>query len=162
MFNPIPSSEANPLAPVDTAHPPLAMCVVDLFETAGKGSTSTLLADGAICKIRGVAGHWLNPLPIDPSSSSYGLPPALVAATHHMHMMGGVVCPKRPAMQGLEVIVWGLCGVDFCVVGWVVGPPPKTNLVCLFPVTGRPPPGIFRRATLLASNGWRGWTQIRQ
>jgi hypothetical protein len=70
--------------------------------------------------------------------------------------------PKWPAMRGLEVVVWGLCGVDFCVVGWVVGPPPKTNLVCLFPVTGRPPPGILRCATLLASKGWRGWTRIRQ
>jgi hypothetical protein len=72
------------------------------------------------------------------------------------------LCPKRPATRGLEVVVWGLCGVEFCVIGWVVGPPPETNLVCLFPVTGRPPPGILRRATLLASDGWRRWTRIRQ
>ena len=56
----------------------------------------------------------------------------------------------------------GLFVVDCCVVGWVVGPPPKSNLVCLFPVTGRPPPGIIRRATLLASDAWRGWTKICQ
>ena len=43
-----------------------------------------------------------------------------------------------------------MCGVDCCVVGWVVGPPPKTNLVCLLLVTGHPPPGILKCATLLA------------
>ncbi len=36
------------------------------------------------------------------------------------------------------------------MVGWVVGPPPKTNLVCLLLVTGHPNPGILRCATLLA------------
>ncbi len=162
MFNPITSSEANPLAPVDAAHPLLAMCVAALFETPGEGSAGTLLADGVICKIWGIAGHRPNPPPINPSSSSYGLPPALVAATHHMHMMGGVALSKMAGNArlggGCVGVVWGgfLCG------GWVVGPPPKTNLVCLFPVTGRPPPGILRRATLLASNGRCEWTRIRQ
>jgi hypothetical protein len=162
LFNPITSSEANPLAPVDAAHPLLAMCVAALFETPGEGSAGTLLADGVICKIWGIAGHRPNPPPINPSSSSYGLPPALVAATHHMHMMGGVALSKMAGNArlggGCVGVVWGgfLCG------GWVVGPPPKTNLVCLFPVTGRPPPGILRRATLLASNGRCEWTRIRQ
>ena len=36
------------------------------------------------------------------------------------------------------------------MVGWVVGPLPKTHLVCLLLVTGRPPPGILRCTTLLA------------
>ncbi len=112
------------------------LCVVALFETAGKGSPGMLLADGAICKIWGVTGHRPNPPPINPSSSSYGLPPASVAATHNMRATGGLALSKRPVTLGLEVVVYGLCGVDFCVVGWVVGPPPKTNLVCLFLVTG--------------------------
>jgi hypothetical protein len=116
LFNPIPSSEANPLAPVDAAHPPLVMCVAALFETAGEGSAGMLLADGAICKIWGVAGHQPNPPPIDPSSSSYGLPPALVAATHHMRMMGGVALSKMAGDArlggGCVGVVWGgfLCG----------------------------------------------------
>jgi hypothetical protein len=162
LFNPITSSEANPLAPVDAAHPLLAMCVGALFETSGEGSAGTLLADGVICKIWGIAGHRPKPPPINPSSSSHGLPPALVAATHHMRMMGGVALSKMAGNTrlrgGCVGVVWGrfLCG------GWVVGPPPKTNLVCLFPVTGRPSPGILRCATLLASNGRRGWTQIRR
>ncbi len=111
MFNPIPSLEADPLAPVDAAHPPLAMCVAALFETASKGSTSMLLADGAICKIWGVAGHQPNPPPIDPSSSSYGLPPASVAATHHMRAMGGVAFSKTTGNTrlggGCVGVVWG-------------------------------------------------------
>jgi hypothetical protein len=121
LFNPISSSEANPLAPVDAAHPPLAMCVAALFETAGKGSPGTLLANGAICKIWGVAGHRLNPPPIDPSSSSYGLSPASVAATHHMSMMGGVALSKTVVNArlggGCVGVVWGgfLCGR---VGGW--------------------------------------------
>jgi hypothetical protein len=162
LFNPITSSEANPLAPVDAAHPLLAMCVAALFETPGEGSAGTLLADGAICKIWGIAGHRPNPPPIDPSLSSYGLAPASVARTPHMRAMGGMVLSKTAGNArlggGCVGVVWGgfLCG------GWVVGPPPKTNLVCLFPVTGRPPPGILRCATLLASNGWRGWIQICQ
>ena len=116
MFNPIPSLEANPLAPVDVAHPPLAMCVAVLIETAGKGSASTLLADGAICKIWGVAGHQPNPPLINSSSSSYGLPPASVAATHHMRMMGGVALSKTAGHTrlggGCVGVVWGgfLCG----------------------------------------------------
>ena len=116
LFNPIPSSEADPPAPVDAAHPPLAMCVAALFETAGKGSTSTLLADGAICKIWGVADHRPNPPPIDPSLSSYGLLPALVAATHHMRAMGGVALSKTAGNArlggGCVGVVWGgfLCG----------------------------------------------------
>ncbi len=116
MFNPIPSSEANPLAPVDVAHPPLTMCVAALFETASEGSAGTLLADGAICKIWGVAGHRPNPPPIDPSSSSYGLPPASVTATHHMCMMGGVALSKTAGDArlggGCVGVVWGgfLCG----------------------------------------------------
>ncbi len=116
MFNPIPSSEANPLAQVDAAHPPLAMCVVALFETAGEGSTGTLLADGAICKIWGVTSHRPNPPQIDPSSSSYGLPPASVAETHHMRAMGGVALSKTAGNVRLEGgcvgVVWGgfLCG----------------------------------------------------
>jgi hypothetical protein len=116
LFNPIPSSEANPLAPVDTAHLPLAMCVAALFEMASKGSAGTLLVDGAICKIWGVAGHWPNPPPIDPSSSSYGLPPASVAATHHMRAMGGVALSKMASNArlggGCVGVVWGgfLCG----------------------------------------------------
>ena len=56
-------------------------------------------------------------------------------------------------------VVWA--GVGVCVVGWVVGPPPKTSLVCPLPVTSHPPPGILRRATLLARDAWRGWTRIR-
>ncbi len=160
MFNPITSSEANPLAPVDAAHPPLAMCVTALFETPGKGNAGTLLANRAICKIWGIAGHWPNPPPIDPLSSSYCLPPALVAATHHMRMMSGVALSKTAGNArlggGYVGVVWG----GFLCWRWVVGPPSETNLVCLFPVTGRPPPGILRRATLLASNGRRGWTQI--
>ncbi len=116
MFNPIPSSEADPLAPVDAAHPPLTMCVAALFETTGKGSTSMLLADGAICKIWGIAGHRPNPPPIDPSSSSYGLPPASVAATHHMCEMGRVALYKTAGNAklggGCVGVVWGgfLCG----------------------------------------------------
>jgi hypothetical protein len=116
LFNPIPSSEANPLAPVDVAHPPLAMCVAVLIETAGKGSASTLLADGAICKIWGVAGHQRNPPPINPSSSSYGLLLASVAATHHMRAMGGVALSKTAGNArlggGYVGVVWGrfLCG----------------------------------------------------
>ncbi len=108
MFNPIPLSEADPLAPVDAAHPPLAMCVAALFEMAGAG---TLLADGAICKIWGVASHRPNPPPIDPSSSSYGLPPASVAATHHMRMIGGVALSKTAGNArlggGYVGVVWG-------------------------------------------------------
>ncbi len=77
MFNPIPSSEADPLAWVDAAHPPLTMCVAALFETAGKGSAGTLLADKAICKVWGVTGHRPNPPPINASSSSYGHPPRI-------------------------------------------------------------------------------------
>ncbi len=111
MFNPIPSSEANPLAPVDVAHPPLAMCVAALFETASKGSAGMLLADGAICKIWGVAGHRPNLPPINPLLSSYGLPSALVAATHHMHMMGGVALSKTARDTrlggGCVGVVWG-------------------------------------------------------
>ena len=116
LFNPIPSSEANPLAPVDMAHPPLAMCVVALFETAWEGSTGMLLVDGEICKIWGVASHLPNPPPIDPSSSSYGLPPASVAATHHMRAMGGVALSKMAGHArlggGCMGVVWGefLCG----------------------------------------------------
>ncbi len=117
MFNPIPSSEADPLKPVDAAHPPLAMCVAALFETAGEGSTGTLLADGAICKIWGVANHQPNPPPIIPSSSSYGLPPASLAATHHMCAMGGVALSKTAGHArlggGCVGVVWGrfLCGL---------------------------------------------------
>ncbi len=111
MFNTIPSSEADPLAPVDAAHPPLAMCVAALFETAGAGSAGTLLADGVICKIWGVAGHQPNPPLIDPLSSSYGLPPPLVAATHHMHAMGGVALSKTAGDArlggGCVGVVWG-------------------------------------------------------
>ncbi len=116
MFNPIPSSEADPLAPVDAAHPSLAKCVAALFETASKGSTGTLLADGLICKIWGIAGHRPNPPLINPSSSSYGLPPVLVATTHHMHAMGGVALSKMAGDARLEGgcvgVVWGgfLCG----------------------------------------------------
>ncbi len=116
MFNPILSSEADPLAPVDAAHPPLPMCVAALFETAGKGSAGTLLADGAICKIWGIAGHRPNLPPIDLSSSSYGLLPASVAATHHMRMMGGVAFSKMAGDArlggGCVGVVWGgfLCG----------------------------------------------------
>ncbi len=116
MFNPIPSLEADPLKPVDAAHPPLAMCVAALFETAGEGSANMLLADGAICKIWGVACHRPNPPPIDPSSSSYGLLPASVAATHHMRMMGGVAFSKTASNArlggGCVGVVWGgfLCG----------------------------------------------------
>ncbi len=113
MFNPIPSSEANPLAPVDVAHPPLAMCVAALFETAGKGSAGMLLADGAICKIWGVAGHRPKPPPIDPLSSAYGLPPASVAATHHMRMMGGVALSKTVINARLWRWLCGGC------VGWI-------------------------------------------
>ncbi len=116
MFNPIPSLEADPLKPVDGAHPPLTMCVAALFETAGEGSTGTLLADGAICKIWGIAGHQPNPPPINPLSSSYGLPPASVAATHHMRAMGGVALSKTDGHArlggGYVGVVWGgfLCG----------------------------------------------------
>ncbi len=121
MFNPIPSLEADPLKPVDAAHPPLAMCVAALIETAGKGSASMLLADGAICKILGVAGHRPNPPLINPSSSSYGLLPASVAATHHMSAMGGVAFSKTAGNArlggGCVGVVWGgfLCGR---VGGW--------------------------------------------
>ncbi len=111
MFNPIPSSEANPLAPVDAAHPPLAVCVAALFETVGEGSAGTLLEDEAICKIWGVTGHRLNPPRIDPSSSSYGLPPASVAPTHHMRMMGVVALSKTAGNVrlggGCVGVVWG-------------------------------------------------------
>ena len=48
------------------------------------------------------------------------------------------------------------------IVVWLIGPPPETNLVCLLPITGHPPPGIIRCATLLARDVWRGWTQIRR
>jgi hypothetical protein len=106
LFNPIPLSEANPLAPVDAAHPPLVMCVAALFKTAGEGSAGMLLADGVICKICGVAGHRPNPPPIDPSSSSYGLPPALVAATHHMRAMGGVALSKMAGDARLGGSLW--------------------------------------------------------
>jgi hypothetical protein len=79
-----------------------------------------------------------------------------------MRMMGGLALSETAGDArlggGCVGVVWG----GFCVVGWVVGPPPKTNLVCLFPVTGQPPPGILRRATLLAGNGCRGWTRIRR
>ncbi len=109
MFNSIPSLEADPLAPVDAAYPPLAMCVAALFETAGEGSAVTLLADGVICKIWGVASHRPNPPPIDPSSSSYGLLPASVAVTHHMRMMGGVALSKTAG----NVRLGGGC------VGWI-------------------------------------------
>jgi hypothetical protein len=121
LFNPIPSSEADPLAPVDAAHPPLAMCVAALFETAGQGSAGTLLADGVICKIWCIAGHRPNPPLIDSSSSSYGLPPASVAATHHMRAMGGVALSKTSSNArlggGCVGVVWGgfLCGR---VGGW--------------------------------------------
>ncbi len=116
MFNPIPSSKADPLKPVDVAHPPLAMCVAALFEMASKGSAGTLLADGEICKIWGIADHWPNPPPINSSSSSYGLPPASVAATHHMRMMGGMALSKTAGHArlggGCVGVVWGgfLCG----------------------------------------------------
>ncbi len=108
MFNPIPSLEANPLALVDVAHPPLAMCVAALFEMVGEGSASTLFADGAICKIWDVAGHRPNPPTIDPSSSSYGLPPASVAVTHHMRVMGGMALSK---MAGNARLGGGCVGV---------------------------------------------------
>jgi hypothetical protein len=121
LFNPILSLEADPLAPVDVAHPPLGMCVAALFETAGEGSASMLLVDGAICKIWGVAGHRPNPPPIDPSSSSYGLLPTSVAATHHMCAMGGVALSKTAGHArlggGYVGVMWGgfLCGR---VGGW--------------------------------------------
>ncbi len=116
LFNPIPSSEADPLKPVDAAHLPLAMSDAALFETAGEGSTGTLLADGAICKIWGVPSHQPNPPPIKPSSSSYGLLPASVAATHHMRAMGGVALSQTAGNArlggGYVGVVWGgfLCG----------------------------------------------------
>jgi hypothetical protein len=116
LFNPLPSSEANPLAPVDAAHPPLAMCVAVLFEKAGEGSPGMLLANGAICKIWGVAGYRPNPPLINPLSSSYDLPPASVTATHHMRAMGGVALSKTAGDArlggGCVGVVWGgfLCG----------------------------------------------------
>jgi hypothetical protein len=158
LFNPISSSEANPLAPVDMAHPPVAMCVAALFETAGEGSAGTLLVDGVICKIWGVASHRLNPAPINPSLSSHDLPPASVAATHHMRAMGGVALSKTAGDArlggGCVGVVWGafLCGR--------VGDRTTTQNQLGMSVSGywSTTPGILRRPTLLASNGWRGWT----
>ncbi len=157
MFNPIPSSEANPLAPVDVAHPPLMIGVAAFLKRPARGAPPCFWRMGRFVRF-GV------------SPATGRTHPRSTPCRHHMaspphQWPRHTICMRWVAWLcdarlggGCVGVVWGgfLCGR----VGG--GTTSKTNLVCLFLVTGRPPPGILRRATLLASEGWRGWTRIRR
>ena len=139
-------------------HTPLTMCAATLIESNSKGSAGILLAGVAFCKIGVIGGYRQSPPPINPLPFSYGCPPTSLAATHH-------ACNGRHSFVQngwwFENQMW-LSMVDFQVVGWMVGPPPKTKLVCLFLASVQLPLDIFRLITLLASNRGHCWTWIHQ